>query len=62
MLLDAIERAKRDVSDIKEREWNLFQVSKDHIRHSFLGKSPCLYEDKKVYCFIELSQTEVQSV
>ncbi len=26
MLLDAIERAKRDVSDIKEQEWNLFQV------------------------------------
>jgi hypothetical protein len=26
MLLDAIERARRDVNSIKEREWNLFQA------------------------------------
>ncbi len=39
MLLDAIERAKRDVGHIKEREWNLFQTGQTAHPKSPIGSA-----------------------
>ena len=42
MLVDAIERAKRDVSTIKDMEWNLWNTGKDSLRilTTYLDWSP----------------------